>query len=76
MGRIKMFLIDAEHPEAVSLLRAAREVWPGEEFGSHGIALDDEMEIMRGILFNPVAGEWKYSGLPLIRPPLGPVRVS
>ena len=57
MGRIRMFLIDAEHPEAVSLLRAAREVWQGEEFGHHGISVDDEMEIMRNILFNPAAGE-------------------
>ena len=57
MGRIRLFLIDAEHPEAVSLLRAAREVWPGAEFGSHGISVDDEMEVVKEILFNPAAGE-------------------
>ena len=28
MGQIRMFLIDAEHPEAVSLLRAARYAVP------------------------------------------------
>ena len=57
MGRIRMFLIEAEHPEAVALLRASREVWPGEEFGSPGVSVDDEMEIMREILFNPAAGQ-------------------
>ena len=83
MGRIKMLLCDARHPEAVSLLRAARsamkytpshydngvcvcvcvcvsnrEVWPGAEFGTAGVSVDEEMEIMREILYNPVAGRW------------------
>ena len=34
-----------------------REVWPeAEEFGGSGISVDEEMEVMRNILLNPVAG--------------------
>ena len=33
-----------------------REVWPGAEFGESGIFVDEEVEVMREILYNPVAG--------------------
>lgn len=33
-----------------------REVWPGAEFGTPGISVDEELDIMREILYNPVAG--------------------
>ncbi len=31
-------------------------MWPGEEFGAPGIAVDEEMDVMRELLMNPVAG--------------------
>lgn len=31
-------------------------MWPGEEFGSPGLSVDEEMDIIRDILLNPVAG--------------------
>ena len=34
-----------------------REVWPGDEFGHEGMTVDEEMETIRAILLNPVAGE-------------------
>lgn len=33
-----------------------RGVWPGEEFGNPGLSVDEEMDLMRNILLNPVAG--------------------
>ena len=35
----------------------ARGVWPGAEFGNPGLTVDEEMDVMRDVLFNPVAGE-------------------
>ena len=31
-------------------------MWPGAEFGDPGISVDDEMDVMKAILFNPAAG--------------------
>ena len=33
-----------------------REVWPGAEFGSSGMSVDEEMDGVREILLNPAAG--------------------
>ena len=38
------------------VLLPCREVWPGEEFGTPGISVDDEVDIIRTILFNTSAG--------------------
>lgn len=33
-----------------------REVWPGAEFGSSGMSVDEEMDGVRDILLNQAAG--------------------
>ncbi len=38
-----------------------REVWPGEEFGTPGLSVDEEMEVMQSILYNTTAGELAHS---------------
>ena len=55
MSRVRAHLIDAQHPEAVSLFRAARRVWPDDAFGSDEMSLGEELEAVKAILFNPAA---------------------
>ena len=33
-----------------------REVWPNDVFGSDGVSVDEEMELIRNILLDPSAG--------------------
>ena len=46
-----------------------RVVWPDEGFGREGISVDEEMETMKAILFNPAAGMQPFC-LPPPPPPL------
>ena len=38
-----------------------REVWPGVEFGSSGMAVDEEMDGVRDILLNTAVGGLKLN---------------
>lgn len=50
--RIQDCLMSRSGPEALSLLRAARSVWPeGETFGSVEVAPEEELELLKQILF-------------------------
>ncbi|XP_066471132.1 protein timeless homolog [Tiliqua scincoides] len=52
MVRIQDSLLAGQVPEALSLLRSAREVWPeGDVFGSPTLDPDEEMELLRQIFF-------------------------
>ncbi|XP_070790971.1 protein timeless homolog [Pituophis catenifer annectens] len=52
MTRIQVSLLTGQAPEALSLLRSAREVWPeGDVFGSSTVDPVEEMELLRQILF-------------------------
>lgn len=37
-----------------------REVWPGAEFGSSGMSVDEEVEGIRDILINTAVGGLKF----------------
>ena len=43
----------------------SREVWPGVEFGSSGMSVDDEMDGVRDILLNTAVGGLKIKLLNL-----------
>ncbi|KPP74065.1 protein timeless-like, partial [Scleropages formosus] len=50
--RIQDTLLARQGPEALSLLRAAREVWPeGNAFGSADVEPEEELQLLRQILF-------------------------
>uniref|UniRef100_A0A8C6V9M6 Timeless circadian regulator n=1 Tax=Naja naja TaxID=35670 RepID=A0A8C6V9M6_NAJNA len=52
MTRIQDSLLTGQAPEALSLLRSAREVWPeGDVFGSSTVDPVEEMELLKQILF-------------------------
>ncbi|KAJ6658106.1 hypothetical protein lerEdw1_001582 [Lerista edwardsae] len=52
MVRIQDSLLAGQVPEALSLLRSAREVWPeGDIFGSPNLDPDEETELLRQIFF-------------------------
>ncbi|XP_060128020.1 protein timeless homolog [Zootoca vivipara] len=52
MVRIQDSLLAGQAPEALSLLRSAREVWPeGDVFGSSSLGPDEEVELLRQIFF-------------------------
>uniref|UniRef100_A0A670YI58 Timeless circadian regulator n=1 Tax=Pseudonaja textilis TaxID=8673 RepID=A0A670YI58_PSETE len=52
MTRIQDSLLIGQAPEALSLLRSAREVWPeGDVFGSSTVDPVEEMELLKQILF-------------------------
>ncbi|XP_023688185.2 protein timeless homolog isoform X1 [Paramormyrops kingsleyae] len=52
MVRIQDALLVRQGPEALSLLRAAREVWPeGDVFGSADVEPEEEMQLLNQILF-------------------------
>ncbi|XP_062975906.1 protein timeless homolog [Elgaria multicarinata webbii] len=52
MLRIQDSLLAGRAPEALSLLRSAREVWPeGDIFGSPALDSDEETELLRQIFF-------------------------
>uniref|UniRef100_A0A8C3HL96 Timeless circadian regulator n=1 Tax=Chrysemys picta bellii TaxID=8478 RepID=A0A8C3HL96_CHRPI len=55
MVRIQDSLLGRRAPAALTLLRSAREVWPEQDvFGSPQAALDEEIELLRQILFAPL----------------------
>ncbi|XP_044535909.1 protein timeless homolog [Gracilinanus agilis] len=50
MARIQDRLLAGQAPEALTLLRAAREVWPeGDAFGSPELSAEDEVELLQHI---------------------------
>ncbi|KAJ8260198.1 hypothetical protein GJAV_G00178210 [Gymnothorax javanicus] len=52
MVRVQDALLARLGPEALSLLRAAREVWPeGDVFGSADVEPEEELELLRQILY-------------------------
>ncbi|KAL2091358.1 hypothetical protein ACEWY4_013621 [Coilia grayii] len=52
MVRIQDALIGRQGPEALSLLRAARDVWPeGDVFGAADVEPDEELDLLKQILF-------------------------
>lgn len=52
MIRIQDAVLARTGPEALSLLRAAREVWPeGDVFGSAEVQSEEELELLKQILF-------------------------
>ncbi|XP_059385014.1 protein timeless homolog [Carassius carassius] len=52
LGRIQDCIMSCTGPEALSLLRAARAVWPeGETFGSVEVEPEEELELLKQILF-------------------------
>ncbi|XP_041097860.1 protein timeless homolog [Polyodon spathula] len=52
MVRIQDTLLFKQGPEALGLLRAAREVWPeGDVFGSPDLEQEEELELLKQILF-------------------------
>ncbi|XP_029450670.1 protein timeless homolog [Rhinatrema bivittatum] len=52
MVQIQECLLTSRGSEALSLLRAAREVWPeGDAFGSSGLEPEEEVQLLKQILF-------------------------
>uniref|UniRef100_A0A6Q2XMA6 Timeless circadian clock n=1 Tax=Esox lucius TaxID=8010 RepID=A0A6Q2XMA6_ESOLU len=52
MVRVQDSLLNRLGPEALGLLRAAREVWPeGDVFGSADVEPEEELELLKQILF-------------------------
>ncbi|XP_043822864.1 protein timeless homolog [Dromiciops gliroides] len=55
MVRIQDSLLAGQAPEALTLLRSAREVWPeGDIFGSPEFSLEEEIELLRQIFSAPL----------------------
>ncbi|XP_044851377.1 protein timeless homolog isoform X1 [Mauremys mutica] len=55
MVRIQDSLLGRRAPAALTLLRSAREVWPEQDvFGSPQAALEEEIQLLRQILFAPL----------------------
>ncbi|XP_006897685.1 PREDICTED: protein timeless homolog [Elephantulus edwardii] len=55
MVRIQDCLLAGQAPQALSLLRSAREVWPeGDVFGSQDISPDEEIQLLKQILSAPL----------------------
>lgn len=44
-------------PSFPSSLPASREVWPDDAFGGSGMSVEEELDTIKAILFNPAAGE-------------------
>ncbi|XP_066564287.1 protein timeless homolog isoform X3 [Amia ocellicauda] len=52
MVRIQDALLAKQGPEALALIRAAREVWPeGDVFGAADVVAEEELELLKQILF-------------------------
>ncbi|XP_047405854.1 protein timeless homolog [Sciurus carolinensis] len=55
MVRIQDCLLSGQAPQALALLRSAREVWPeGDVFGSPNISPKEEMQLLKQILSAPL----------------------
>ncbi|XP_068935540.1 protein timeless homolog isoform X2 [Petaurus breviceps papuanus] len=63
MVRIQDSLLAGQAPEALTLLRSAREVWPeGDIFGSPDFSLDEEIELLRQIFSAPLPRQQEPEG--------------
>lgn len=59
MKKIQVFLRENKAADAVSLLRAAREVWPErDEFGSENMSFDEELIALREIFMASLPGKY------------------
>ncbi|KAG8510249.1 Protein timeless [Galemys pyrenaicus] len=55
MVRIQDCLLTGQAPQALALLRSAREVWPeGDVFGSQDISPEEEIQLLKQILSAPI----------------------
>ncbi|KAF0883335.1 protein timeless homolog [Crocuta crocuta] len=55
MVRIQDCLLAGQAPQALTLLRSAREVWPeGDVFGSQDISAEEEIQLLKQILCAPL----------------------
>lgn len=55
MVRIQDCLLAGQAPQALTLLRSAREVWPeGDVFGSQDISQEEEIQLLKQILWAPL----------------------
>uniref|UniRef100_A0A8C8X896 Timeless circadian regulator n=2 Tax=Panthera leo TaxID=9689 RepID=A0A8C8X896_PANLE len=55
MVRIQDCLLAGQAPQALTLLRSAREVWPeGDVFGSQNISAEEEIQLLKQILCAPL----------------------
>nr|XP_058163942.1 protein timeless homolog isoform X2 [Dasypus novemcinctus] len=55
MTRIQDCLLAGQAPQALALLRSAREVWPeGDVFGSQDISPEEEIQLLKQILLAPL----------------------
>ncbi|XP_012873832.1 PREDICTED: protein timeless homolog [Dipodomys ordii] len=55
MVRIQDCLLAGQAPQALALLRSAREVWPeGDVFGSPDISVEEEVQLLKQILSAPL----------------------
>ncbi|XP_057557109.1 protein timeless homolog [Hippopotamus amphibius kiboko] len=55
MVRLQDCLLAGQAPQALTLLRSAREVWPeGDVFGSQDISLEEEIQLLKQILWAPL----------------------
>ncbi|XP_040493066.1 protein timeless homolog isoform X1 [Ursus maritimus] len=55
MVRIQDCLLAGQAPQALTLLRSAREVWPeGDVFGSQDISAEEELQLLKQILCAPL----------------------
>uniref|UniRef100_A0A4W5RZS3 Timeless circadian clock n=1 Tax=Hucho hucho TaxID=62062 RepID=A0A4W5RZS3_9TELE len=58
MVRVQDALLNRQGPEALGLLRAAREVWPeGDVFGSADVEPEEELELLKQILIANLPSE-------------------
>uniref|UniRef100_A0A452URM1 Timeless circadian regulator n=1 Tax=Ursus maritimus TaxID=29073 RepID=A0A452URM1_URSMA len=58
MVRIQDCLLAGQAPQALTLLRSAREVWPeGDVFGSQDISAEEELQLLKQILCAPLPRE-------------------
>uniref|UniRef100_A0A6Q2XRM6 Timeless circadian clock n=1 Tax=Esox lucius TaxID=8010 RepID=A0A6Q2XRM6_ESOLU len=64
MVRVQDSLLNRLGPEALGLLRAAREVWPeGDVFGSADVEPEEELELLKQILFANLPRESEKPGM-------------
>ncbi|XP_040839530.1 protein timeless homolog [Ochotona curzoniae] len=55
MVRVQDCLLAGQAPQALTLLRSAREVWPeGDVFGSPDISPEEEIQLLKEILYAPL----------------------
>nr|XP_017524102.2 protein timeless homolog isoform X5 [Manis javanica] len=55
MVRVQDCLLAGQASQALTLLRSAREVWPGDVFGSQDIPREEEIQLLKQILYTPLS---------------------